>query len=62
MCMSSGTGDGRIEKSLAAVKAGGAQVVEIAKVAFKTAMRPVYDKVLKNPKLQDMVKRIDAVK
>ena len=44
------------------MKAGGAQIVEIDKAAFKTAMKPVYDKFLKDPKLQDMVKRIDAVK
>jgi hypothetical protein len=25
-------------------------------------MKPVYDKFLKDPKLQDMVKRIEAVK
>mgnify|MGYP006202770837 CR=1 FL=1 len=53
--------DEREEKSLATVKAAGAQIVEIDKVAFKTAMKPVYDKFLKDPKLQDMVKRIDAV-
>ncbi len=53
--------DEREEKSLATVKAGGAQIVEIDKVAFKAAMKPVYDKFLKDPKLQDMVKRIDAV-
>ena len=53
--------DEREEKSLATVKAGGAQVVEVDKAAFKAAMKPVYDKFLKDAKLQDMVKRIEAV-
>ena len=54
--------DEREEKSLATVKAGGAQIVEIDKAAFKTAMKPVYDKFLKDPKLQDMVKRVAETK
>src|SRR5690606_32458146 len=33
--------DEREEKSLATVKAGGAQVVEVDKAAFKAAMKPV---------------------
>ncbi len=54
--------DEREAKSLAIVKAGGAEIVEVDKVAFQNAMKPVYDKFLKDPKLQDMVKRIKAVK
>ena len=54
--------DEREGKSLAIVKAGGAEIVEVDKVAFQNAMKPVYDKFLKDPKLQDMVKRISAVK
>ena len=54
--------DEREEKSLATVKAGGAEIIEVDKAPFKTAMKPVYDKFLKDPKLQDMVKRIEAVK
>jgi len=49
-------------KSLAIVKAGGAEIVDVDKASFQAAMKPVYDKFLKDPKLQDMVKRINAVK
>ena len=54
--------DEREEKSLAVVKAAGVQLVEVDKASFQVAMKPVYDKFLKDPKLQDMVKRIHAVK
>lgn len=54
--------DEREEKSLATVKAGGAEVIEVDKASFQAAMKPVYDKFLKDPKLQDMVKRVQAVK
>lgn len=54
--------DEREEKSLAVVKAAGVQLVDVDKASFQVAMKPVYDKFLKDPKLQDMVKRINAVK
>ena len=54
--------DEREAKSLEVVKAGGAQISEIDKASFQAAMKPVYDKFLKDPKLQDMVKRIGEVK
>lgn len=54
--------DEREEKSLAVVKAAGVQLVDVDKASFQAAMKPVYDKFLKDPKLQDMVKRINAVK
>ena len=54
--------DEREQKSLAIIKAAGAEVVEVDKASFQSAMKPVYDKFLKDPKLQDMVKRINAVK
>jgi tripartite ATP-independent transporter DctP family solute receptor len=54
--------DEREAKSLAIVKAGGSEIVEVDKAPFQAAMKPVYDKFLKDPKLQDMVKRINAVK
>ena len=54
--------DEREAKSLEVVKAGGAQIIEVDKSSFQTAARPVYDKFLKDPKLQDMVKRINDVK
>jgi TRAP-type C4-dicarboxylate transport system substrate-binding protein len=54
--------DEREAKSLATVKAGGAEIIEVDKASFQGAMKPVYDKYLKDPKLQDMVKRINDVK
>ncbi len=54
--------DEREAKSLAIVKAGGAEILDVDKASFQAAMKPVYDKFLKDPKLQDMVKRINAVK
>jgi len=54
--------DEREAKSLALVKAGGSEIVDVDKSTFESAMKPVYDKFLKDPKLQDMVKRISAVK
>lgn len=54
--------DDREEKSLAIVKAAGVQIVDVDKASFQAAMKPVYDKFLKDPKLQDMVKRMNAVK
>nr|WP_315491321.1 TRAP transporter substrate-binding protein [uncultured Rhodoferax sp.] len=53
--------DEREEKSLAIVKAAGVQIVDVDKASFQAAMKPVYDKFLKDPKLQEMVKRINAV-
>ena len=54
--------DEREAKSLATVKAGGAQIVEVDKASFQAAMKPVYDKFLTDPKLKDMVARIQATK
>lgn len=54
--------DEREAKSLATVKAGGAQIVEVDTASFRAAMKPVYDKFLGDPKLQDMVKRVADVK
>ena len=54
--------DEREEKSLATVKAGGAQIIEVDKAAFQAAMKPVYDKFLADPKLRDLVKRIQDTK
>ena len=53
--------DEREAKSLALVKAAGVQIVDVDKASFQAAMKPVYDKFLKDPKLQDMVKRINAI-
>ncbi|MED5621860.1 TRAP transporter substrate-binding protein [Ideonella sp. BN130291] len=53
--------DEREEKSLATVKAAGAEIIEVDKASFRSAMKPVYDKFLKEPKLQALVKRIQDV-
>jgi tripartite ATP-independent transporter DctP family solute receptor len=53
--------DEREAKSLEIVKAGGAEIVEVDKASFQAAMKPVYEKFLKDPKLQEMVTRIKAV-
>jgi tripartite ATP-independent transporter DctP family solute receptor len=54
--------DEREAKSLATVKAGGAEIVEVDKASFQSAMKPIYDKFLTDPKLQAMVKRVGEVK
>jgi tripartite ATP-independent transporter DctP family solute receptor len=54
--------DEREEKSLAIVKAGGAQIIEVDKASFQAAMKPVYDKFITDAKLKDMVKRIQDTK
>ncbi|MCW5256859.1 TRAP transporter substrate-binding protein [Verminephrobacter aporrectodeae subsp. tuberculatae] len=54
--------DEREEKSLAAVKAGGAQIVEVDKASFRRAMQPVYDKFITDPKLKDLVRRAQDTK
>jgi TRAP-type C4-dicarboxylate transport system substrate-binding protein len=51
------------EKELASrkkVEAGGAQVVEVDKKSFQDAMKPVYDKFITDPKLKEMVTKIQA--
>ncbi len=42
------------------VEAGGAQVVEVDKKSFADAMKPVYDKFITDPKLKEMVKKVQA--
>ncbi|WP_237357828.1 TRAP transporter substrate-binding protein [Piscinibacter gummiphilus] len=54
--------DEREEKSLATVKAAGAQIVEVDKASFQAAMKPVYDKYLQDPKLKALVARVQATK
>jgi tripartite ATP-independent transporter DctP family solute receptor len=53
--------DEREEKSLAAVKAGGAEIIEVEKASFRNAVKPVYLKFLREPKLLDLFKRIQEV-
>jgi tripartite ATP-independent transporter DctP family solute receptor len=54
--------DEREEKSLAIVKAGGAQIIEVDKASFQAAMKPVYDKFITDAKLKELVKRIQDTK
>ena len=42
------------------VEAGGAQIVEVDKKSFSDAMKPVYDKFITDPKLKDMVSKVQA--
>jgi tripartite ATP-independent transporter DctP family solute receptor len=51
------------EKELASrkkVEEGGAQVVEVDKKSFSDAMKPVYDKFITDPKLKEMVVKVQA--
>ncbi|MCU7371897.1 TRAP transporter substrate-binding protein [Paucibacter sp. O1-1] len=45
-------------KSLAAVKAGGAEIVEVDKAGFQAQMGPVYAKFMTTPDLQRLVKAV----
>ena len=55
--------DEREQKSRKVVEAGGAQVVQVPnKQEFIDSMKPVYVKFADNPKLQDLVKRIQETK
>lgn len=49
-------------KSLAAVKAGGAQIVEVDKASFQAVMGPVYDKFITTPDLKRLVKAVQDTK
>lgn len=49
-------------KSLAVVKAAGAQVVEVDKASFQGVMGPVYDKFMTTPDLKRLVKAVQDTK
>jgi tripartite ATP-independent transporter DctP family solute receptor len=49
-------------KSLAVVKAGGAQIIEVDKSSFQSVMGPVYDKFMVTPDLKRLVKTIQDTK
>jgi TRAP-type C4-dicarboxylate transport system substrate-binding protein len=49
-------------KSLAVVKAAGAQIVEVDKASFQNAMTPVYDKFITTPDLKRLVKAVQETK
>jgi TRAP-type C4-dicarboxylate transport system substrate-binding protein len=46
--------------SRAVVEKGGAQIVQVDKKSFQDAMKPVYDKFITDPKMKDMVSKIQA--
>jgi tripartite ATP-independent transporter DctP family solute receptor len=50
--------DAQVEKSRQIVEAGGSQITTPDKQPFIDAMKPVYDKHVTDPKLQELVKRI----
>ena len=52
--------DEKEEKSRAVVEKGGAQIIEVDKKSFQDAMKPVYDKFITDPKMKDMVAKIQA--
>jgi TRAP-type C4-dicarboxylate transport system substrate-binding protein len=54
--------DEREAKSLATVKAGGAEIIQVDKASFQKAMTPVYDKFITDAKLKTLVKRIQDTK
>ncbi|MEN9482194.1 MAG: hypothetical protein RJB37_74 [Pseudomonadota bacterium] len=45
-------------KSLASVKAGGAEIIEVDKKSFQAVMGPVYDKFMTTPDLKRLVKSV----
>ena len=49
-------------KSLASVKAAGAEIVEVDKASFQAVMGPVYDKFMTTPDLKRLVKAIQDTK
>jgi tripartite ATP-independent transporter DctP family solute receptor len=54
--------DEREATSLATVKAGGVQIVEVERGAFEAAVKPVYEQFLKEPRLLAWVKQIQETK
>jgi len=49
-------------KSLANVKAGGAQIVDMDKASFQAVMGPVYDKFMTTPDMKRLVKSVQDTK
>jgi tripartite ATP-independent transporter DctP family solute receptor len=54
--------DEKERQSRAAAVAAGAQVIEVDRKSFEGAMKPVYDKFIKDPKLKDMVAKIQSLR
>ncbi len=53
--------DARVGESRKIVEAAGSQITTPEKQPFIDAMKPVYDKYVNTPELQDLVARIQAV-
>ena len=49
-------------KSLANVRAQGAQIVEVDKASFQAVMSPVYDKFMTTPDMKRLVKAVQDLK
>jgi tripartite ATP-independent transporter DctP family solute receptor len=54
--------DEQEQKSLAVVKAGGAQIVEVDKSSFEAVMGPVYDKFITTPDMKRLIKAVQDTK
>ena len=54
--------DARVAESRKIVEDAGSTITEPEKQPFIDAMKPVYDKYVNTPELQDLVARIQAVK
>ncbi|MDB5807137.1 MAG: transporter substrate-binding protein [Betaproteobacteria bacterium] len=54
--------DAKEAASRAVVEKAGAQIITVDKKSFSDAMKPVYDKFITDPKLKDMVKRVQDTK
>ena len=54
--------DAQEAKSLANVKAAGAEIVEVDKKSFQAVMGPVYDKFMTTPDMKRLVKAIQDTK
>ncbi|BDI06539.1 TRAP transporter substrate-binding protein [Sphaerotilus microaerophilus] len=54
--------DEQESKSLAVVKAGGAEIIEVDKKSFQAVMGPVYDKFMTTPDLKRLVKAVQDSK
>ena len=52
--------DARVQESRKIVEEAGAQITTPEKQPFIDAMKPVYDKYVNTPELQDLVARIQA--
>ena len=49
-------------KSLANVRAQGAQIVEVDKASFQAVMGPVYDKFMTTPDMKRLVRAVQDLK